>query len=182
MRIFYDTEFIEDGSTIDLISIGMVAEDGREYYAAQKQTRRQWKRLHKHDWLRENVLPGLPTLHGDSRLYYAGRSNPLAIDFLHRDFKPREQIRDEVRDFILAARPDVELWADYAAYDHVVLCQLFGTMMDLPDGVPMWTHDFQQAWQAAGRPELPAQTVGLHNALADARHLRDQFAALGVTA
>ena len=33
MRIFYDTEFLEDGKTIDLISIGMVAEDGREYYA-----------------------------------------------------------------------------------------------------------------------------------------------------
>jgi len=33
MRYWYDTEFIEDGSTIDLISIGIVAEDGREYYA-----------------------------------------------------------------------------------------------------------------------------------------------------
>ena len=33
MKYFYDTEFIEDGSTIELISIGVVAEDGREYYA-----------------------------------------------------------------------------------------------------------------------------------------------------
>ena len=33
MRYFYDTEFLEDGETIDLISIGIVAEDGREYYA-----------------------------------------------------------------------------------------------------------------------------------------------------
>lgn len=33
MRYFYDTEFIEDGHTIELISIGVVAEDGREYYA-----------------------------------------------------------------------------------------------------------------------------------------------------
>lgn len=31
MRYFYDTEFIEDGHTIELISIGVVAEDGREY-------------------------------------------------------------------------------------------------------------------------------------------------------
>lgn len=29
----YDTEFLEDGSTIELISIGIVCEDGREYYA-----------------------------------------------------------------------------------------------------------------------------------------------------
>ncbi len=33
MKIFYDAEFIEDGVTIDLISIAMVAEDGRELYA-----------------------------------------------------------------------------------------------------------------------------------------------------
>lgn len=36
MRYFYDTEFIEDGHTIDLISIGVVAEDGRSYYAISK--------------------------------------------------------------------------------------------------------------------------------------------------
>lgn len=33
MKYFLDTEFHEDGKTIDLISIGIVAEDGREYYA-----------------------------------------------------------------------------------------------------------------------------------------------------
>ena len=33
MDYFYDTEFIEDGQTIDLVSIGIVASDGREYYA-----------------------------------------------------------------------------------------------------------------------------------------------------
>ena len=31
--IDYDFEFLEDGSTIEPISIGMVCEDGREYYA-----------------------------------------------------------------------------------------------------------------------------------------------------
>ena len=33
MRIFFDTEFIEDGRTIDLISIGMVDKNGLAYYA-----------------------------------------------------------------------------------------------------------------------------------------------------
>ena len=33
MRYFYDTEFIEDGETIELVSFGVVAEDGREFYA-----------------------------------------------------------------------------------------------------------------------------------------------------
>ncbi len=31
-RYFYDCEFLENGNTIELISIGIVADDGREYY------------------------------------------------------------------------------------------------------------------------------------------------------
>jgi len=37
MKIFYDCEFIENGTTIDLISIGMVTSDGREYYAISEE-------------------------------------------------------------------------------------------------------------------------------------------------
>jgi hypothetical protein len=40
MRIFYDCEFIEDGRTIDLISIGLIAEAGDEYYAVKAETPR----------------------------------------------------------------------------------------------------------------------------------------------
>ena len=31
MRFWFDTEFHENGSFIDLISIGVVSEDGRQY-------------------------------------------------------------------------------------------------------------------------------------------------------
>jgi hypothetical protein len=62
-----------------------------------------------------------------------------------------------------------ELWGYYADYDHVVFCQLFGTMMDLPDGFPMFTMDLKQ-WQVQlGNPELPKQESGEHNALEDAK-------------
>ena len=33
MQYFYDTEFIDNGRHIDLISIGIVAADGREFYS-----------------------------------------------------------------------------------------------------------------------------------------------------
>jgi len=83
--------------------------------------------------------------------------------------KPHWVIANEVRDFLLSV-PGLELWADYGAYDHVALCQLWGTMMALPDGIPMWTHDLRQAIELAGNPDLPEQGEGEHNALADARH------------
>ncbi|HLU97395.1 MAG TPA: 3'-5' exoribonuclease [Thermobifida alba] len=168
MRIYYDTEFLEDGRTIELISIGMVAEDGREYYAVNRDM--PAKRIAKHDWLMANVWRSLPRLHGDARLH-AGRRNPLALDWQHPDLKRRARIADEVREFIQAT-PDVELWAWYGAYDHVVLCQLWGAMVDLPPGVPMFTHDLKQECARLGNPPMPEQAEGQHNALADARHVK----------
>jgi 3' exoribonuclease, RNase T-like len=176
VRIFYDTEFLEDGRTIDLISIGMVAEDGREYYAVSGDAtkRRLRRKIRKHDWLMANVVPSLPKAHGDARL-----REPIRWLFNYFDpcVKPRDQITREVRDFILA-EPDPQLWAWYGAYDHVVLCQLWGRMIDLPKGVPMWTNDLKQECARLGNPQMPPQDSGEHNALADARHVKAMAAFL----
>lgn len=172
MRYWYDTEFLEDGRTIELISIGILAEDGREYYAVVKDA--DWKRINKDEWLRRNVLVSLPRFYGDARLHYSSRRNPMSLDFGAREFKPRAVIADEVSSF-LSAGERAELWADYGAYDHVVLCQLWGRMIDLPDGLPMYTNDIQQEARRLGVTDLPQQADGLHNALADARHCRERW-------
>ncbi len=166
MRYFYDTEFIEDGRHIDLISIGMVAEDGRQYYAVNRDM--PIRKIRKHKWLMENVVPSLPKGHGDQRIHM-----PKRWLFHYADYrvKPRTVIADEVMNFIRAGGPDVELWANYGAYDHVVLAQLFGRMIDLPEGVPMWTNDLRQEAERLGvAKSMPEQPDGVHNALADARH------------
>lgn len=167
-RIFYDTEFLEDGNTIALISIGIVAEDGREYYAVNRDA--PWRRIRDHEWLMENVVPSLPitTNKADGRLVFdEGDSvNPL--------LRPHSVIADEVLEFLLAGgRP--ELWGYFSAYDHVALCQLWGRMIDLPDGVPMFTNDIKQECERLGNPTLPEQGPGEHNALSDARWNRDMF-------
>ncbi len=172
--IYYDTEFIEDGSTIDLISIGIVAEGGREYYAVSSEF--DLKALAASDWLMANVWPSLPQVRGDARMMLlAGlREGASAYRHVRRLFnpaetKPRAQIADEVRQFVLSF-PDPQLWAWYGAYDHVALAQLFGRMIDLPDGMPMWTNDLKQECERLGNPRVPGQASGQHNALEDARH------------
>jgi hypothetical protein len=55
MKIWFDTEFIEDGRTIDLMSIGMVREDGAFYYAESD----QWIPGKASAWVKENVIPHL---------------------------------------------------------------------------------------------------------------------------
>ncbi|MFJ4287992.1 3'-5' exoribonuclease domain-containing protein [Paenarthrobacter nicotinovorans] len=148
MKYFYDTEFLEDGDTIKLISIGIVAEDGREYYATSSDM--PVERIRKHEWLMENVFPHLP---------FSG------------DWKPRTKIRDEVAAF-LTHTDKTELWGYYSAYDHVLLAQLFGTMMDLPEGIPMYTNDVRSLVDFTGITKLPRQKGVEHDALADARHVK----------
>jgi hypothetical protein len=186
MRIFYDTEFLEDGKTIELISIGMVAEDGREYYAVNSALAHRWgpgrrlrRRIQKHEWLMANVVPGLPKPSGDWNNHMP---QSWLFNYLDPAVKSRERIAQEIRDFVLGTDPDqlpyVELWAWYGAYDHVALSQLFGRMIDLPEGMPMWTNDLRQEAERLGAAKLlPEQPGGVHNALADAQHnlVRAQF-------
>lgn len=143
MRFWFDTEFYEDGNTIRLISIGVVAEDGREYYA---ETETATVFAKSSDWLRANVLPHLSK---------AGVAE-----------KPRPVI---ARDLIAFMGEEPEIWAYYADYDWVALCQLYGTMMQLPKGWPMFCLDIKQMAVAVGNPKLPKQDGAEHNALADAR-------------
>lgn len=173
VKIYYDCEFLEDGADrpIELISIGLVTDDGREYYAVNADA--PWERIEKHDWLMANVVPQLPQPHGDWRNHMP---TSWPIDFHNPQVKKRRVIAQEIRGFLLGDDPhdvpDIELWAWYGAYDHVVLAQLWGRMIDLPPGIPMWTNDLRQEVHRLGNPTLPGQPAGEHNALQDARHLK----------
>lgn len=172
-RIFcYDTEFLEDGHTIDLISIGIVCSDGRSYYAVNADM--DHDRIAKDDWLCENVVPHLP-LNGTVTPYSSGSGWCWSIDMRSTLVKPKWVIANEVREFIASCREEGDhpfLWADHAAYDHVVLAQLFGKMVHLPKGIPMFTHELQQLLgQLPGNWKPPKQYSGTeHHALDDARH------------
>lgn len=164
MRYWYDTEFIEDGTVIDLISIGIVAEDGREYYAQNVEC----DLTQANEWVKANVFPsliGLSIVEG------------VAVKHLHfPEWKPTVEMADDLVQFCnpgLHGKP--ETWGYYSAYDHVALCQLFGTMMDLPKGWPMYTRDIKQLCDALGNPQLPEQGKGEHHALADARWHRQAW-------
>lgn len=186
-RFFFDCEFLEDGRTIDLISIGIVAQDGREYYAVVSETETDttlYDRIVRHDWLMANVVPHLPQAPRLDHLPQivqpertTAKPGRFSLDRQHPAVLPRWVVAKQVREFLLAGNPErdwrqTELWAYYGAYDHVALAQLWGPMIRLPKGIPMWTNDIMQA--AAGR-ELPEQPAGLHNVLEDARHVRTMW-------
>lgn len=156
MRIYLDTEFLEDGWTIELISIGLVREDGAELYL---ETEDAADLASGEDWLRENVLPHL-------------RGGDHVVN--------KYKIRRAVLEFCGEAP---EFWAYYADYDWVVLCRLFGRMIDLPQHWPRYCLDLKQELRRAPvGHRLLAQSGTKHDALEDARWLRDAHAALDAAA
>ncbi|MFF4777518.1 3'-5' exoribonuclease domain-containing protein [Microtetraspora fusca] len=182
MRIYHDWEFIEDGRTVDPISVGMVAEDGREYYAVFSDA--PWERVHKHEWLMTNVWPHLPLVEfAPEKFDPAALHDPLGrhlimappfvgrLDLTDPVVKPGWVIRNEVRQFITSTA-DAEMWGWYSAYDHVVLAQMFGPMAALPSDIPKWTNDVRQEVARLGGPRLPERDGVAHHALADARHIK----------
>lgn len=262
MKYFIDTEFIEGSQTkrllsipicktkptIDLISIGIVSEDGREYYAISKDFnfKEAWNRydLKKSDyhrngmepredikvyWIRENVLK--PIFNELLKLEYNKTGvNELDLVFGYSDLrylidkygKSNKQIAEEIIDFCsigsvisnkgLNVRQyreysnEVEDWIKvetiennkpinynnkptfygyYCDYDWVVFCWLFGKMLDLPNGFPMYCMDLKQTLDEKEKylqfsskhfailnikdlPNYPKQ-INEHNALDDAR-------------
>jgi hypothetical protein len=155
VRFFYDTEFIEDGQTIDLVSIGVVAEDGRQFYAVST----AFDPTRAIEWVRRNVLDKLPP-----------PADPA--------WRSLERIRTDLLAFLLEPGERIELWAWMAGYDHVALAQLWGDMRALPREIPRFTHELRQRWEDLGSPPLPPAPAGQHDALADAQHNLARWAAM----
>ena len=155
MRYYYDTEFLDTGERVYLLSIGIVAEDGRKLHLVNAEA--PWEMVRKNPWLMSNVVPHL---------------NALATS----EWLPRAELRTAVRDFLRSpmGTGSTELWAWYGAYDHVLLMQLLshdGQFSNVPLHVPHWTNDIRQKQWEMGDVPLPQQSGGHHNALRDAEHV-----------
>jgi hypothetical protein len=132
MKYFIDTEFLEGTQkswfgrntkpTIDLISIGIVSEDGREYYAISKDfnLKEAWNRYdlkikevayqpmkYKDYWIRDNVLKPIFKDIWDKNVHY-GLDEFFDRKFNYKSFKDivkafgktNKQIAEEIKEFI----------------------------------------------------------------------------------
>lgn len=203
----------ETKPTIDLISIGIVSQSDRTYSAVSKDfnLKEAWNRTQGEGeyWIRENVLKPLFDELAETGTEFNFKNFKAEV---LKYGKTNETIRREITTFIYTEGPyktfeedkyghtpptiypKVELIGWYSAYDHVVLCQLFGTMMDLPKGFPMFTTDLKQRLDRIHhiRSKRKSKTVSLkswlklitmnplypvndkvHTALSDAKWTRD---------
>ena len=204
-KFFIDCEFIEGFHKplfgkkrhfIDLISIGIVREDGKGLYLISS----EYKHKDANMWVKENVI--LPmykdTVHGDARNRFSAHTFHKYFGYNNSDIK--ETILEFFgcwRDQHFYRAPEgIEVYGYYADYDWVLFCSLFGRMMDLPKGFPMYCRDLKQMLDEAqtyqenkypgearleswlkfvkNHPEYPTQKDE-HNALADARWNKELY-------
>ena len=129
------------------------------------------------------------TLNNFKRLLFKyGKSNKQIVDEIKMFIGTKETVEnyEEVKHLL-----NPQFYGYYSAYDHVALCWLFGKMIDLPKGFPMYCNDLKQEfdriciereknWMKESEnkfdmethlktlPNYPKQT-NEHNALADAK-------------
>lgn len=170
MNYYIDTEFIEgpqdkrflgfkygEGKpTIDLISIGIVSEDGWSLYKVSKDF--DFRKAWADKWIRENVLKPIhkentykeghcrrtkafTKLNCEFLIYKYGASNKEIANQIKEFLSPKKDRYNEFGKY-RTSNPILHGW--YSAYDHVVLSQLFGRMVDLPEYMPMYTRDLKQ--------------------------------------
>jgi hypothetical protein len=182
MKYFLDTEFIEDGRTIDLISIALACEDGRSLYRQNVGA----SFGSGSDWLWRNVYLHLGhfSLRGVRSCSPAEKDGPLGTKANWCasskenpcPWRDRAEIRDEVLAFCDQGKyGKPEFWGYFADYDWVAFCQLFGTMMQLPKGYPMYCRDLKQWADQLGNVRIPKPEVEIHHALADALWCKEAY-------
>ena len=188
MNYYLDTEFLEGTQkksflginygdtkpTIDLISIGIVSEDNRKYYAISKDfnLKEAWNRYDlklpeeigdepiKVYWIRENILSPIYTQYISSDMRNVFDFSYSTMKWILKIYgKSNKQIAEEVKEFV--GFPDYEyqpktsigrsiekdypeFYVYYGDYDWVVFCWLFGKMIDLPNGFPYYAKDIKQ--------------------------------------
>ncbi len=134
MKIFFDTEFTGLHKNTTLISIGLIDENERCYYAEFY----DYDESQCDDWIKENVIAhlwktklGLKPDYGDVK----GEQTTA--------WGNKEYIKTSLSNW-LSAYDSVELVSDVCHYDMVLFIDIFGGAFDLPKNVNAACHDINQ--------------------------------------
>lgn len=138
-KIFFDTEFTGLHQNTTLISIGLVSECGKTFYAEFS----DYDKNQIDEWLQKNVIDNLifkETQLYEGRYYHAKRAtnNPFP-NSLYKSFSlelrnESSVVKNEMIQW-LEQFESIEMWGDCLSYDWVLFSQLFGHAFNIPKNV-----------------------------------------------
>lgn len=135
MKIFFDTEFTGLHKNTTLISIGLIDENERCFYAEFT----DYDESQCDDWIKENVINHLRRK-GTHNLYMECYDKTNKETFI---VGTKSQIKEKFKEW-LCVYDNVEFVSDVCHYDMVLLIDLFGTAFDLPHNINPACHDINQ--------------------------------------
>lgn len=170
MNYFFDTEFIEHAGGVELVSIGIVNEQGARFYRESIDFNPELA----DEWVRKNVFGKLNYNPFDKEHRIEGYANGVLAS--------NKTIAEHILKFVGDDQEPV-FYAYYGAYDWVVFARLFGRLIDKPEHFPMYVMDIKQMMHERGltkewKQEVCPDPEGSHNALEDAMWNRDLFNAI----
>lgn len=174
-KVFFDTEFTGLHQNTTLISIGLVSECGKTFYAELN----DFDASQVDDWLQENVI---------MKLKYNGVFQIIEKDEKSISYKSStENVRVKLKEW-LSQFEQVEMWSDCLSYDWVLFNQIWGHAFNIPKNVYYIPFDICTLFKERGidtdisREEFAGNIVvehmdGIqkHNALWDAYVIRECY-------
>ena len=174
MKVFFDTEFTGLHQHTTLISIGLVAEDGRTFYAELT----DYNHNQVDDWIRKNVIDNL-TINTERKWYYLINDKETIV----RDATRAVGFRLEEW---LSKFDSVEIWSDCLSYDWVLFNQIFGHAFNIPKNVYYIPFDIctlmkikgvdpdinREEFARSGKYWFTEDQIQKHNALWDAKVIK----------
>lgn len=163
MKVFFDTEFTGLHQNTTLISIGLVSEDGRTFYAELN----DYDISQIDEWLETNVIKNLLFDGG-----FRKEDDALSVNMCGSDYQVKDALQMWLKQF-----ETVEIWSDCLSYDWVLFNQLWGHAFEIPKNVYYIPFDICTAFKLKGiDPDISREKYsGLesgkdrkHNALWDA--------------
>lgn len=165
MKIFFDTEFTGLHQRTTLISIGLIAQDGKTFYAEFI----DYDQTQVDDWLKENVL---------RKLILPNESNGVGVDgFVGDTVFIKKHLESWLSQF-----DHIEMWSDCLSYDWVLFCQIFGHAFNIPKNIYYIPFDICTLFKARGvDPDISRESYAFdvipndikkHNALWDANVIK----------
>jgi len=162
MKYFFDTEFIEARGHLELVSIGMEAGDGRQFYAESS----EFSVSMANPFVLEHVLPKLKFWNNKDSIINKNEFHTCG-NTLTEVYGTLDYIKTHLTLFI-GPEKKPKFYSYYADYDWVLFCWIFGTMCDLPENFPMYCRDLKQMMSHYKVNSQPPKPANLHNALDDA--------------
>lgn len=188
-KLFFDTEFTGLHQNTTLISIGIVSECGKTFYAELN----DYDELQVTPWIKENVIAKLlmtPPPKGQDEEYVATRheSNPQGNN-LYKGYSVKLRCdKKELKNHLsiwLQQFEEVEMWSDCLAYDWVLFVNIFGCAFDIPKNVSYIPFDICTLFKLKDiDPDISREKYGCgehysempkHNALWDAQVIKMCF-------